>query len=78
MWKWIVGLGVIGFFLYKNWSKTPFAGMVSTGWGGNFTGNLPSVINPRVIVGDLSNGQPIYGPPATIGMAATTNGGSAG
>jgi hypothetical protein len=77
MWKITFGLAA-AFLLWKYWSQTPFAGMVSTGWGGNLTGNLPSVMNPRVIVGNLSNGGYIYGPPAPSQMTPSTNGGSGG
>jgi hypothetical protein len=60
MLKWFVGAGaaLIAWQVYKS-RQTPFAGNVSTGWGGNYTGNLPSVINPMTIVGTLSNGAPI-------------------
>lgn len=79
MLKWIVAAVVI-FAGYKYWqSRNPqFAGYVATGWGGNAYGNIPSLMNPGVVVGQLTGGMGI-GPPGTpFGPSTMTNGGSAG
>jgi hypothetical protein len=68
-WKlWAGVAAIVVFFLL--WSRrAPYTGATASGWGGNWTGNLPTLFNPNVIVGTFSNGRPIYGPSSAAGAA---------
>ena len=66
IWKLAI-VAVVVFIGYRYWQgrQMPYAGNVSTGWGGNWTGNLPTVFNPRAIVGvNSAGGVPVTGPNA--------------
>lgn len=62
-WAFVALAAFIGYRLYS----TRFSGLVSAGWGFPASGNLPSLLNPKTIVGRLSNGGAIYGPPTSTG-----------
>jgi hypothetical protein len=60
--KWLLFAGgaLIAWKIWQSGQK-PFAGMVSSGWGGNLTGNLPTNFANRATI----NNAPSYG--VTIG-----------
>jgi hypothetical protein len=69
---------LVGGYLIWRSRQTPYAGLVSSGWGGNAYGNLPGLFNPRGIVGMPVGANPPAPPGNPFGPSTTTNGGSSG
>lgn len=65
-WK-VIAVVAAGLLAYRYW-KTNIASkpaMMATGWGGNWTGNLPTIINRQPVVGVSSlTDVPVIGPNA--------------
>lgn len=66
---WWIAAAIVAFLLWR-WYAMRGVGLVSTS-AFNWTGNLPSIINPRVIVGQGPGKTAVYGPPATGGADPT-------
>ena len=78
--KWIIA-AIALFAAYKFWRSRnqPFAGFTSVGWGGNWVGNQPALVNRGSVVASTPSPIHVYSPPGMpYGPSLDTNGGSGG